>query len=172
MKNAVFGMPAGWGKYCLMALLLLLTGCGFHLRGAADLPDLGRRIYLEGGSMALREEFRKVLRSANGELVMMPNLAQAIVRIHDERDGLRALSLSARGRSNELELAYHLNYSLLMADQRPVLQSQPVDIKRQYFNNQQDIIAKDNEQQIIHSEMLQQAARLMLERVRQGLARP
>jgi LPS-assembly lipoprotein len=45
-----------------------------------------------------------------------------------------------------------------------------VEIKREYFNNQQDIVAKDNEQQVIRNEMLQQAVRIMLDRIRLSLA--
>jgi len=36
---------------------------------------------------------------------------------------------------------------------------QPISIKREYYNNQQAILAKDNEELIIRHEMYQQAIR-------------
>lgn len=150
----------------LLALSVLLGGCGYHLRGAVDLPKGLNRIYLDGASMTLREQFRRTLRASSGELANSAESAEVVIKIADERSEQRALSLSSRGRSNELELSYHLFYSVFKADQTLLLDSQPVDIKRQYFNNQQDIVAKDNEQQIIRSEMLQQAVRMMADRIR------
>jgi LPS-assembly lipoprotein len=47
---------------------------------------------------------------------------------------------------------------------------QPVEIKRDYFNNQLAIIAKDNEETVIRNEMYQQAVRTVVNRARVALA--
>lgn len=157
-------------KTFLVTLVLLLSACGYHLRGAVVLPDNLKQVYLDGASMQLREQFRKVLRSASGELVQTPETAKVIIKIFNESNDQRVLSLSARGRSNELELYYRLQYALVKADNTVVLENQPIEIKRQYFNDQQDMVAKDNEQQVIRNEMLQQAVRMMVDRVSAALA--
>lgn len=157
-------------KTFLVTLILLLSACGYHLRGAVVLPDNLKQVYLDGASMQLREQFRKVLRSASGELVQTPETAKVIIKIFNESNDQRVLSLSARGRSNELELYYRLQYALVKADNTVVLENQPIEIKRQYFNDQQDMVAKDNEQQVIRNEMLQQAVRMMVDRVSAALA--
>lgn len=153
-------------KSCVMVLALLLSACGFHLRGAVDLPEGLKKVYLAGASMPLREQFGKVLRAASGELAAGPESASVVVNIIGESNDQRALSLSARGRSNELELSYRLRYAVVKTDGSVLLENQPIEIKREYFNNQQDIVAKDNEQQTIRNEMLQQAVRMMVDRIR------
>ncbi|POZ51629.1 LPS assembly lipoprotein LptE [Methylovulum psychrotolerans] len=157
-------------KAFIVVVALLLAACGYHLRGAVDLPDSLKKVYLNGASMQLREQFRKVLRGVSGELTTSPEAAGVVINVANEISDQRVLSLSARGRSNELELYYRLQYTLVKADGVVVLEGLPVEIKREYFNNQQDIVAKDNEQQVIRNEMLQQAVRIMLDRIRLSLA--
>lgn len=152
-------------KTFLLVVVLLMSACGYHLRGTVALPDGVKKIYLEGASMQLREQFRRVLRSASAELMDSPQDANIVIKIANEVNDQRVLSLSARGRSNELELYYRLQYDLVKSDNTVLLESQPVEIKRQYFNNQQEVVAKDNEQQIIRNEMLQQAVNMMVDRI-------
>ncbi len=152
-------------KTFIFIFALFLSACGYHLRGAVDLPEGLKKVYLEGASMQLREQFRKVLRTASGELTSSPDAASVFIRIANENNDQRVLSLSARGRSNELELYYRLNYTLAKADNSVLIESQPLEIKREYFNDQQDMVAKDNEQQVIRNEMYHQAVRMMIDRI-------
>ena len=119
--------------------------------------------------MQLREQLRRTLRASSGQLVNTPETAELIIRISEEKTTQRALSLSAGGRSNELELIYHLKYDLMKANNTLLLAEQPIDIKRQYFNSQQDIMAKENEQAVISNEMHQQAVRAIIDRSRFAL---
>jgi LPS-assembly lipoprotein len=157
-------------KILIFSAALLLSACGYHLRGAVELPEGLKHVYLEGASMPLREQFRKALRAASGELVDTPENASVTIRIVSENASQRALSLSARGRSNELELNYRLAYNLVKPDDTLLIEQQPVEVRREYFNNQQDIVAKDNEQQVIRNEMYQQAVRMIVDRTRIVLA--
>jgi len=157
-------------KLLIVAFSLWLGACGYHLRGAVDLPEGLKSAYLDGASMPLREQFRKALRSSSGQLAGTPSDAGVIIRIFGEQLSQRVLSLSARGRSNELELYYRLEYELLGTDNTVLMARQPVEIKREYFNNQQAIIAKDNEETVIRNEMYQQAVRAIIDRARVGLA--
>lgn len=152
--------------FVLGLALLLLTACGYHLRGAVELPPSLKKAYLDGASMQLREQFRKVLQASSGDLVPSAQGADIIIKINMESSDQRALSLSASGRSNELELYYRLQYQLISPDNTILMPNQPLEVKRQYFNNQQDMVAKDNEQQVIRGEMLQQAVRTMIDHMR------
>ncbi|MDD2722710.1 MAG: LPS assembly lipoprotein LptE [Methylovulum sp.] len=153
-------------KIFILVFALLVNACGYHLRGAVDLPEGLKKVYLEGASIPLREQFRKVLRTASGELTATPEAAGTIIKIANENSDQRVLSLSARGRSNELELYYRLQYGLVKSDNTVLMENQPIEIKREYFNDQQDMVAKDNEQQVIRNEMVHQAVRMMLDRIR------
>ena len=146
----------------LIALCLFLTNCGYHLRGALALPTQLNNLYLTGETTQLRAQFSKSLQLSAGQLNDSPNPNSLTIQINKEDMQRRILSLSSRGRSNEFELVYRLNYSLLDTQQNPLLKNQSLEIRREYFNNQQDILAKDNEETVIRDEMYQQAVQTIL----------
>jgi Rare lipoprotein B family. len=149
--------------------VLLLTACGYHLRGEMDLPSEMKSIYLEGASAPLQEQFRRALASSQVQLVTSRAAAGTIITVSNEENLKRALSLSSSGYANQFGLEYRLNYEVTDKNNKPLVTSQPVDIKREYFNNQQLILGKDNEETVIRNEMYQQAVRTIINQVQAGL---
>jgi LPS-assembly lipoprotein len=147
-------------------IALLLTACGYHLRGAYQLPKELKAVHLQGESSELREQFNRILQSSAGQLASSPEKAGIVVRFFNEKMQRRVLSLSARGRANEFELDYRLEYELANAGNAILLPRQALEVRREYFNDQQDIIAKDNEEKVIRNEMYQQAVRTIINRAR------
>ncbi|MFZ2726711.1 MAG: LPS assembly lipoprotein LptE [Methylococcaceae bacterium] len=156
-------------KTLLLISTLLLSACGYHLRGSAELPKELNSIYLSGETASLREQFDKTLQLSAGQLLDTPSANSLSIHIVKEDMQRRVLSLSSRGRANEFELVYRLNYDLTNADNKAVLKNQPIEIRREYFNNQQDILAKDNEENVIRNEMYQQAVQTIINRARNVL---
>ncbi|MDD5276552.1 MAG: LPS assembly lipoprotein LptE [Methylovulum sp.] len=153
-------------KLVVVIIAVWLSACGYHLRGAMDMPEALKSVYLEGASIPLREQFKRAMRPASGKLASSPENAGIVIRVFGENSGQRVLSLNERGRSNELELYYRFDYELATADNTPLITRQPIEIKREYFNNQQDILAKGNEEIVIRNEMYQQAVRAIVDRSR------
>ncbi len=153
----------------LLIAAALLTSCGYHLRGAYDLPKEMKNVYLQGGSANFREQLIAVLKSSSGELAATPDKADVIIRITRDNIERRALSLSERGRSNEIELAGHVDYQILDKNNKVLVETTPVDFRREYFNDQQDVIAKDNEEVVIKNEMYQQVVRSIIDSGRMAL---
>jgi LPS-assembly lipoprotein len=156
-------------KAVIVVVALLLSACGYHLRGAFALPVAMKSVYLEGGSGQLRDQFQQVMTSSSGQLISSREGAGIVVRILSEESNRRTLSLSSRGKSNEFELYYRLEYELTNAGNDLLMERQPIEIRREYFNDQQDIMAKDNEENGIRNEMYQQAVRTIVNRARVAL---
>lgn len=153
----------------VMLIALLLSACGYHLRGEMDLPSEMKSIYLEGASAPLQEQFRRSLASSQVQLVSSRAAAGTIITVSNEENLKRALSLGSSGYANQFGLEYRLNYEVTDKNNTPLVTSQPVDIKREYFNNQQLILGKDNEETVIRNEMYQQAVRTIINQIRAGL---
>jgi LPS-assembly lipoprotein len=153
----------------MILTVLLLTACGYHLRGAIDLPSEMKSVYIEGASPSLQEQFRKAFASSNVQLVTSRSAAGTIITVSNEENLKRALSLGASGYANQYGLEYRLNYEVTDVNNKPLVTSQPISIKREYFNNQQLILGKDNEEIVIRNEMYQQAVRTIVNQVRFGL---
>lgn len=150
-------------------MALLLSACGYHLRGALDLPAGMRNVYLDGGSTPLREQFKRTLKSSAGKLANSSEGAGMTIRIFGEDFNRRALSLNAKGKAEEFELHYRMEYELLGPGGSVLAPRQPVDIRRSYFNDQQEILGKENEEAVILNEMHQQAVRTIVDRARDVL---
>jgi LPS-assembly lipoprotein len=156
-------------KSVILLMALILSACGYHLRGAIELPAGMKNVYLEGGSAQLRDQFKRAMEISSVPLASSPETAGIIVKIFDEDSQRRVLSLGSGGTANDFELSYRLDYELVDAKDKVLSTRQPIEIKREYFNNQLAIIAKDNEETVIRNEMYQQAVRTIVNRARVAL---
>ncbi len=152
--------------HLLLAMLLFLPACGYHLRGALDIPEPLKKVYMPGASANLQDEMRLSLQASGGQLVATPDQAELVIKVLRDEMSRRVLSLSSVGKANEFELNYNLRYLLLNAEGKLLTDQQVVEIHRDYFNDQEDILAKNNEENVIRQEMYRQAVRTMFTRVR------
>lgn len=153
-------------KAVIFVLALLLSACGYHLRGALELPANMKNVYVEGGSASLHEQFGRIMKASSVQLAKSRKGAGIVIKIFNEDFNRRVLSLSTRGKTNEFELTYRLDYEFANAADTPLMERQTVEIRREYYNDQQYIIAKDNEEAVIRNEMYQQAVNTIVNRAR------
>ncbi len=153
-------------KAVILVMALLLSACGYHLRGSLELPANMKNIYVEGGSALLLEQFKQVMRASSAKLSDSRNEAGIVIKIFNENFDRRVLSLSSRGKSNEFELSYRLDYEFANAKDALLMERQSVEVRRDYYNDQQFVIAKDAEEAGIRNEMYQQAVSTIVNRAR------
>jgi len=149
----------------------LLSGCGFHPRGSFAMPYELKAVYLEGGSPALRELVSSQLLNSKSKLVENRTDAGVVIKLFDEQFLRRSVSLSERGKTNEYELLYRLEYEIATPKDAVLLSRQPLEIRRDYYNDQQAILARDNEEMVLRAEMSQQVVRTLLNQARFTLER-
>lgn len=154
---------------CVLLIALLLSACGYHLRGEIELPTELKSVYIQGASGPLLEQFKKSLLSSSVQIVDTPAAAGTIITVSNENTLKRALSLGSGGLANQYGLEYRLNYRVTDKENNEIVKSQPIEIRREYFNNQQLILGKDNEELVIRNEMYQQTVRTIINQVRFGL---
>ena len=146
--------------------LIFLDSCGFQPKGAYQLPVELKNIYVEGGSPVIREELRDQIKQSKGQLVDLRENAGVVIRLFDEQFQRRGLSLSERGKTNEYELLYKVDYEVDAPNDTVLLARQPLEIRKDYYNDQQAILARDNEEATLRTEMLRQAVRALLNQAR------
>ena len=150
----------------LLLLITVLAACNYHLRGTASVPEVLRNVYVQAASPLLNNSFQDTLKLAGGALVDKPNPKGVIVNVLGEKFDRRSLSLSSTGKASEFELIYSLTFEVLNVEGKTVMQKQKIDIKRNYFNDQQDIMGKGTEETLIRKEMYDQAVRELMDRGR------
>ncbi len=157
----------------VFTLLILLSACGYHLRGAVEVSEEMRKIAMQSVSSSLTRAMKELLRGTDARIVNNPAEAGIVIKALDEHLERRVLSLDSTGRANEFELTYRLDYQLLDKEGKE-LSEKPLHLElyRSYFNNQIDILAKNNEEAVIRQELYRQAAKRILSQARLVVSKP
>lgn len=145
----------------------MLTACGYHLRGAFDLPEALKKIYIKGGSPELSAAIARTFRSAKGTVVATVTEANIILHVLSEHYQKRTVSLSTRGYSNEYELIYRLTFDLLHSEGHKMVSNQSIEVRELYNNSQrsESLLSKDNEEIILRQELYAEAVRSIAQRI-------
>lgn len=156
------------GLHWLVTALMFvagLAGCGFHLRGQADLPFTSAYINAPAG-LAIAESLRRELRSAKREVAEKPEAAQVVIHLSGGGRDKQILSLSGRGRVNEYRLSYRVSMRVTEPHGGELLPAAEVFLTRDYAYDDQQILAKAQEEQQLFAAMEQDALRALMRRLR------
>ena len=102
----------------LTLLLVLLAGCGFKLRGSAELPGYKLPFATIALSLAETSEFHAQLKrtieasSPGTRVVSDPREAEAVLAVLGDRSEKVILSLTAAGRAREYQLVRHFTFKV------------------------------------------------------------
>lgn len=148
----------------IAAIGLVATACGYHLRGSVDMPVAMKKLYIQGAGPGLIEAMRASLNVSDAVLVGSPDQAGLVIRVARDDMRRRVLSLNESGKATEFELTYTLEYVLLNSQGQVLSNTLTTEINRDYFNDQEDILAKNNEEIVIRQEIYRQAVRSIFAR--------
>lgn len=158
-------------KPSLLLMFLLLTACGYHMRGSIAMPESLKSLHVFNASSALQSELSDVVKASKGRLASSPNEAGLVVKIISEDLRTRVLSIGSSGKSNESELNYFLQFQFYDNQENQIMEEQRIEIAREYFNDQTAVLAKSNEEQILRKEIYKQAVRMLLLRAEAAAAK-
>lgn len=151
----------------LSLALVVLAGCGFHLRGATPLPEAMARTYLDVAlTSPLRYELESLLLSAGGEVVEEEGEATATLMVKSASIRSRTLSLDALGRAREYGLMLTVQYLLVSAEGEVLGESLTTSVERDYRFDPDNVLAQGREREMVEQEMYRVAAQQMVRRLR------
>lgn len=155
----------------LLALALaaaLLTGCGFHLRNALNLPaNLGPvRVLASDPYSALAENLADGLQRAGAQAAPAgATEGVATLQVISEQWADTAISHDQFGRAQEFTLRYAVIFSMRRADDSVVVPQQAVELGRDYLAPPVDSIGKASERELLVRELRRDMAAAILRRV-------
>lgn len=158
--------PLSLGAPLLLALALLLHGCGFHLRGAVEFPAAMQKTYIDGniGSAVVRD-LRLNLEASGAQIVDSPQAAGAVLHILSERFDRRVLSVRSNAQVSEYELIYDVRFSVIRTDGVPLLAPQSVNVVRDYRYDPNQVLGASSEESVLQQEMQRDVSQLILRRL-------
>ena len=149
-----------------LGLVLALNGCGFHLRGAAQLPPAMERTYIDGSATsAIVRDLRLNLEASGAEVVASPQAAGATLHILGESYERRVLSVRSNAQVSEYELIYNVRFSVVRADGVQLLEPQTVNVSRDYRYDPNQVLGASSEESLLQQEMQRDVSQLILRRL-------
>jgi LPS-assembly lipoprotein len=97
---------------------LLVSACGFHLKGNLPLPETLNVIKLQAPKGDFRDVLSDALTNAGGSIVEDASVAEAIVKIVDYSTETTAETLDERGKANSRRIRLTVEYELLTPDMK------------------------------------------------------
>lgn len=146
-----------------MAGMILLSGCGFELRGKADLTF--DSIFIQGPNYTVAKDLRKALKINGVTVVNSAEDADLLLEFLSETYERRILSLSGRGRVTEFELIYNMNFRLKNAGSELWGPVQSIEGRRDFSYDDTQVLAKSYEEERLRQDMQADAVREIMRRL-------
>ena len=143
-------------------MVLVVAGCGFKLRGTADVPF--ETVYIPGSSGGIALDLRRNIEAGtNAKVVDDPKRADAIMAFTEEAREKEILSLTGTGRVREFQLRYRVGFRVHDGRGRDYVPQSSIQLTRDVTFNDAEVLAKESEEQLLfrdmQSDMVQQIMR-------------
>jgi LPS-assembly lipoprotein len=149
----------------LLLCTLLFSGCGFQLRGAANLPFETLYVQAPTGSQ-FANQFRRVVAAGSATRVVEdPKIAEATLVLVQELREKNILSLSGTGRVREFQLRYRMSYRMLDKNAVETLPVSEIVLTRDFSFNDQETLSKESEEALLFRDMQNDAVQQLVRRL-------
>ena len=147
----------------LLASLLLFAGCGFHVRGAPDIPPEMARTYIDTDDRysLFYRKLEAHLQQTGVQVVDSPANATAELVILADDTGQRVLSVSARNIPREYEVYYTIFYSVKSGESL-LMEPQEKTLTRDYTYDETRVLGKAREEDLLREAIADDLVRLVM----------
>jgi len=150
---------------------LALSGCGFQLRGAVDIPPQLSPMFIQSGGL-VGDAIEARLTGSGVGLTASPQEAGLILRILSQDRQSRVVAVDRRGKALAYMLTYRVTFDATAGTGATLVERQTVSLDRTFDDNPDvSVLGKQLESDIIYQDMADDAADQVLLRLRAALAR-
>lgn len=146
-------LKLGLRTFFYIALIASLIGCGFHLRGTADLSF--NSIFIQGNTLVISKSLNKRLVTNGVKVLDSAENADLLLEMIGEESEKRILSLSGKGKVNEFELYYRVHYRTRLAGAELWSPVQTIEARRDFSFSDANLLAKQGEEKRLNEGMQQ-----------------
>ena len=164
MSSSKFLLPRFSSLVPVLAVLLL-SSCGFQLRGSATLPFEVLYVQAPPGSL-FATQLRRIIGSGTNTRITTDQVqADATLNVLSELREKEIVSLSAGGRVREFQLRYRVSYQLYDKAKSPLAPTAEILLRRDFSFNDQDQLSKESEEALLFRDMQTDAVQQLLRRL-------
>jgi len=153
-------------SFVLVAMVLALSGCGFHLQGRQPLPTSFEYTFIEtkDEQTDFVQDLRKALIASGSKVIRTQGSSGATIRVHEDELTERILSVSARNIPTEYELTYRVEFSVT-ADGKELINHEEITAMRDISFDEAQLLAKEREQEILREALARDLVALVMRRL-------
>jgi LPS-assembly lipoprotein len=153
-------------SFILLTAALLLSGCGFQLRGAASLPFETVYVQAPPTSQFAIQLKRVIVSGSKARVVERPADAQVLLHVQGEQREKQVLSLSGGGRVREYLLRYRITYRLTdNKSAQEYVGASEIVLQRDLSYNDTEALAKEAEEALLYRDMQNDAVQQLVRRL-------
>ena len=142
-------------KLIAILLLIVITSCGFHLRGMTEISY--KTISLEGKELSLTKNLKKILNTNKVAIVSSTENPELRVEFLSEESEKRILSLSGQGLVREFEIFYRVRYRIKTSDSEIWGQENIIETRKDFTYSDSNLIGKEEEERQLNEAMRNEA---------------
>jgi len=148
-------------------LLLLIAGCGFHLRGAVVLPESLQSIYVQGIDITqgLGEELVQSLGDNDVNVVHSYQEGSAVLTVLENKYERRVLSVGSDAKASEYSLYGLVQFKVTDGEGSILSEAQAVEAMRDYQFDQTQVLGKSEEEDLLREDLNRQLVQSILRRL-------
>jgi LPS-assembly lipoprotein len=157
---------------------LLLSSCGFHLRGtgATQLPEALSRLRVVAQDSKLAHDpllvaMKEALRTQGGASIVETAGVPTLI-LSGENTGSDVLAVGAAGKVSAYLLRYEVTFHVRGADGKELLAAQTVRLRRDYVYDPLNVLAKEREEQELTRALRQDAVQQIVRRLAKASLKP
>ena len=151
----------------VLMLSLLLSACGFHLRGQGAFALPFQTLYVQSANdyAPFINELKNAIEANNVQITDTAEQAQLTLQIVSETADKQILSLSGAGRVREYRLQYRISLRAYDQKQLEWLAPEEITLRRDYSYDDTQVLAKEQEEALLYQNMRSDAVQQVLRRL-------
>ena len=141
-----------------------MAGCGFRIRGTAEVPF--ETLYLPGVTSGIALDLKRYIQAGtNARVVDDPAKADAVMQFSEETRQKEVLSLTGTGKVREFQLRYRVGFRVHDGKGIDFVPQSLIQLTRDVTFNDTEILAKEQEEQILFRDMQTDMVQQILRRL-------
>jgi LPS-assembly lipoprotein len=148
----------------ILITIVLITACGFHLRGVVDIPF--KTIYVKDNKTPITQDVIRALKSNGVEVTKEIEKAEVAFEIMSDNNVKRILSLGGGvGVVREFELLHVMTFRMRSGKSESWSKTQTIENRRDFSFDDKEILAKTYEEAMLYDAMRQDAVSELIRRI-------
>ena len=148
----------------VLTATLLLSACGFQLRGTTALP-FGTLYVQAAPTSQFATQLKRAVRAGGTRITERPEQAEVILQIMNELQEKQILSLGGGGRVSEYQLRYRVSFRLTDSKNHEHIPASEIVLRRDYSFSDDQALSKESEEALLYRDMRNDAVSQLVRRL-------